>query len=188
VLHDGETYGKDIHFQKSSTDVKAHWTTCEDPESDVVKVTWCVGTTSGLCNIVEVRDLSPWIHNIHAVLDTPVQNGQKLYATVTATNGAGKSTKVTSDGVTVDNTPPKQGTVVVSNTTSGVKYLFGDDDIHAYWIDFEDKESGIEHYEVAICDARNLTNCPQPYTTVNNATHVQIAGKISLIIKLLKVI
>ncbi|XP_031557393.1 uncharacterized protein LOC116294015 [Actinia tenebrosa] len=176
VLHDGDVEGKERHFQNSTLDVKAHWTTCEDPESDIIKVAWCAGTTKGRCEISKMRDISPSVHNVHSALEKPVRNGQVLYVTVQATNGAGETTTVTSDGITIDGTPPMKGKVLFDNTTNEVNYLFGENDIDLHWLEFTDNESGIQSYEVAICDARNLTNCPQPYTSVNNATRVQITG------------
>lgn len=176
MLYDGDTEGKDFNFQKSTTDIKAHWTSFEDPESDVVKVSWCAGTAREICDIVAMKTISPWIHNVHTILESPMKNGQKFFVFVRSTNGAGKTSTLSSDGVTVDNTPPESGVVVDGNSSKDISYLYGDDDVQANWSGFDDKESGIERYEVAVCDARNLTDCPQPYTTVYNATQVRFTG------------
>ena len=105
-------------------------------------------------------------------------NGQRYYFTVKATNGAGVETSLTSDGVTVDETPPISGTVV-DGMILDLDYVSGEDDISAHWLDFVDLESGIESYEVALCDARNFSSCPQSFTAVGNTTNVTIAGKIT---------
>ncbi|KAK3735001.1 hypothetical protein QZH41_001674 [Actinostola sp. cb2023] len=176
VVYDGHKDGADIDFQLSNCDVSAHWNSLEDPESDIVKVTYCVGTTPGFCDLLPRQTLSPWLHKIHEVLNEPMRNGQRFYVTVQATNGAGETTTVTSDGVTVDNTPPTPGRVFDGNTSKDIDFLFGDDDVVVNWLGFKDDESGIKNYEVAICDARNLTNCPQQFTDVNNVTSIKITG------------
>ena len=85
------------------------------------------------------------------------------------------TTSLTSDGVTVDDTPPISGTVI-DGIVSDVDYLNGEADIRARWIGFVDLESGVESYEVALCDARNLSSCPQPFTGVGQPTNVTITG------------
>ncbi len=111
-----------------------------------------------------------------SVLTKPIMNGQRYYVTVKATNGAGVTTSVTSDGVTVDDSPPISGTVT-DGMVSDVDYLNGEDDISARWVDFVDFESGIESYDIALCDARNLSSCPQPFTAVGLVTNVTVTGE-----------
>lgn len=111
------------------------------------------------------------------VLTEPIARGQRYYVTVKATNSAGVITSLTSDGVTVDDTPPISG-IVVDGMVSDVDYVNGEDDISARWFDFVDFESGIESYEVALCDARNLSSCPQPSTSVGQVANVTITGEI----------
>ena len=97
--------------------------------------------------------------------------------TVTATNSAGVTTSITSDGIMIDDTPPITGTVIDGFVTD-VDYLNGDDDIRARWYGFEDLESGIDSYEIALCDSRTLyLRCPQPFTEVGKATNVTITGR-----------
>ena len=109
------------------------------------------------------------------ILTQPIMNGQRYYVTVTATNSAGVTTSLISDGVTVDDTPPISGNVI-DGIVSDVDYLNGEADIRASWFGFVDLESGVESYEVALCDARNLSSYPQPFTGVGQATNVTITG------------
>ena len=78
----------------------------------------------------------------------------------------------------MDETPPTSGTVI-DGSVSDVDYLNGEQDVSARWFNFEDLESGIESYEIALCDARNLSFCPQFFTGVGQATNVTITGKIA---------
>ena len=176
TILDGTKEGEDIDVQESRTYIAAHWHGFEDLESDVIKVTWCAGLSSGACDVVEKTPLKPESTFVRKVLTQPISNGQKYYITVSATNSAGVTTSLSSDGVIVDDTPPMSGTVI-DGIVSDVDYLNGEGDISARWSGFEDLESGVESYELALCDTRNLSSCPQPFTGVGKATNVTITGK-----------
>ncbi|KAJ7389362.1 hypothetical protein OS493_032219 [Desmophyllum pertusum] len=61
---------------------------------------------------------------------------QRYYITVNATNGAGVVTSLTSDGVTVDETPPTSGTVI-DGSVLDVDYLNGEQDVSARWFNLK---------------------------------------------------
>ena len=172
---DGTKEGEDIDIQQSRTHIAAHWNAFEDLESDVIRVTWCAGLSPGSCDLVDETQLTPTSTSVRKVLIEPIKNGQRYYVTVNAVNGAGVVTSLTSDGVTVDETPPTSG-IVIDGSDTDVNYVNGEQDISARWFSFEDLESGIESYEIALCDARNATFCPQPFTGVGQATNVSITG------------
>lgn len=114
---------------------------------------------------------------VEKVLTKPIMTGARYYLTVTATNGAGVTSSITSDGVIVDDTPPSAGTVI-DGVDSDEDYLNGEDDITAHWLGFDDLESGIDSYEVALCDSMNLSFCSQPFTGVGKATNVTFTGRV----------
>ncbi len=177
AILDGTEEGKDIDVQQSRTVIEAHWSAFDDLESDVIKVTWCAGLSSSACDLVNETQLDHNSTLARSVLTNPIMNGQKYYVKVKATSGAGVTTSLTSNGVTVDDTPPMSGTVI-DGMVSDVDYVNGEDDIRARWFDFVDLESDIQSYEVALCDARNVSFCPQPFTAVGLFTNVTITGKI----------
>ena len=131
----------------------------------------------GSCNLVQETELTPSSTSTRKVLNKPVKNGERYYVTVNAVNGAGVQTSYMSDGVTVDETPPTSGIVIYGDGIES-SYVNGERDISANWINFEDLESGIESYEIALCDTRNMSFCPQSFTGVGKATNVSITGKI----------
>lgn len=139
-------------------------------------MSWCAGLSSGTCDLVNEIQLGQDNTFVSRLLTEPIMNGERYHVTVKATNGAGVTTSVTSDGVTVDDTPPIAG-IVIDGAVIDINYVNGENDISASWSDFEDVESGIDSYEVAVCDAWNLSSCPQTFTEVGNATNVTIAGK-----------
>ena len=177
VILDGNKDGEDVDIQSSRTLIAAHWGAFEDPESDLISLSWCSGIAPGNCDLVKGTQLDLSSTLVLMALTTPITNGQRYYVTVNATNGAGVTTSLISSGVTVDNTPPISGTVI-DGLVLDVDYISGDDDISASWFDFSDQESGIKCYEVALCDARNLSSCPLVFTQVGQVTNVTIAGKI----------
>lgn len=177
AIQDGSKEDEDIDIQNSRTFIAAHWSAFEDRESDVVEVTWCAGLSSGTCDLVNETRLDHNSTLASSVITKPITNGHRYYVTVKATNAAGVTTSLTSDGVTVDDTPPISGTVI-DGMVSDVDYVNGEGDISARWLDFIDMESGIESYEVALCDARNLSSCPQPFTAVGQVTNVTITGEV----------
>lgn len=179
AILDGNKEGEDIDVQQSRTLITAHWNAFEDLESGVIKVTWCAGLSSGTCDLVNKTEIDRNSTSVHHALQKAITNGQHYFVMVKATNGAGVTTSLTSDGVTVDETPPISGNVIDGMVTD-VDYVNGEVDISARWLDFIDLESGIESYEVALCDARNLSSCPQPFTAVGDVTNVTITGEIKL--------
>ena len=174
-IQDGSVGGGDIDVQESRNHIAAYWNAFEDLESDVIKLTWCAGLSSGVCDLVNETQLKPESTFVHKVLTQPIKNGQRYFVTVTATNTAGVTTSLTSDGVMVDDSPPISGTVI-DGIISDVDYLNGEGDVSAGWFGFEDLESGIESYEVALCATRSLSSCPQPFTRVGKTKNVTITG------------
>ena len=134
--------------------------------------------SAGACDIVKETQMDPDSTSFFKVLTQPIMTGTKYYVTVTATNGAGATTSITSDGVIVDDTPPSAG-IVIDGVDSDEDYLNGEGDITAHWFDFEDVESGIDSYEVALCNARNLSFCSQQFTGVGKATNVTFTGTVT---------
>lgn len=124
---------------------------------------------------MQFTDIPTTTTSIETFLDKDLENGQRFYVMVEAINAAGVSTSLTSDGVTVDTSPPRPG-AVIDGYDKDIDYVFGDQNLRARWFHFQDLESGMQYYEIAVCDSRDLNNCPQPYIGVNLATNVTITG------------
>ncbi|XP_022799532.1 uncharacterized protein LOC111337483 [Stylophora pistillata] len=175
TVMDGNTEGEDVNVQQSRILIAAHWNAFDDLESDVVKLTWCAGLSPGLCDLVKETELNNNNTSIRYFLSKPILNGYRYFVTVKATNGAGVTSLLKSDGVMVDDTPPISGSVI-DGLESDRNYVNGEDDISASWFAFMDLESGIDSYKVALCHERNLSNCPQPFTSTGKTTNVTISG------------
>ena len=78
-----------------------------------------------------------------------------------------------SSPVMFEYTPPRAGSIrVTSNTGTEKSYFRPDEDLHVTWSDFEDLESGIERYEIAVMQSNtSLLN----YTSSSSRTQIQIS-------------
>jgi len=152
-------------FTSSTTTIHACWTT-QDPETGVIGCQYSIGTTLGGHEIV------PWTSVGTATCinrtDLTLVAGQTYYVNVTATNGIGLISAVgSSDGITVDLTPPDVPTV------HGLAPFSSETDRLRVTVASQDAESGIASYECAVgttpgaTDVKTWANCgPGPDVVV----------------------
>jgi hypothetical protein len=164
----------DIDYQASTDTINANWSGFSDPESGISGYEWAIGTTSGGTEVQGFTSVG--ITGTSATNSAlTLANGTTYYVTVRATNGVGLSTDVTSDGVTVDNTPPVAGTVN-DGVAADIDYQTSTDTINANWSGFSDPESGIAGYEWAIgttsggTDIQGFTSVGITGTSATNST------------------
>ncbi len=121
-IHDGPEEAKDIDYQRGRRHVSATWFNVEDPESDVITLSWCVGSRPRTCDLKSSTSLDVTASKISAYLNKPIKSGDRYHVTLTATNGAGLISVMVSNGVTVDYTPPSVG-VVIDGQDGDIDYL-----------------------------------------------------------------
>ena len=184
-LWDGPRPGVDVKYQQSIDDVHATWDAFDDPESGVVALTWCAGSSPPKCDIAPQAALDVGATFVHHVLQKPMTDGQRCFVTIQATNGAGVVTSLTSSGVVVDSSSPIAG-VVIDGEREDSDYLNGHEDIQASWSKFADSETGIQSYAVAVCSAIDQSSCLLTWFSVQNATNISLAGKVSVLFYLLR--
>ena len=172
---------KDIDFQRSRTHVSTVWFQFEDPESDVIALTWCVGSRPGLCNLKPSTSLDVTANKVSAYLNQSIRNGDRYYVTLEAINGAGLTSVMVSNGVTVDYTPPNAGKVI-DGQEGNIEYLNDGDTIYSRWSGFEDVESGIKSYQFALCEKQNITACPTTFSDTGTQTNTSLTGLFKLLV------
>ena len=101
---DGRTL-VDIDLQPEDNFISANWDEFEDPESDIVKYTWCAGTKQGSCDVIPQTDVGDSTTAGQQVFPA-LTAGTVVFVTVTAHNGAGATTQLSTDGVKIDSTAP----------------------------------------------------------------------------------
>ena len=153
----------------------ATWLTVEDLESDVITLTWCVGTSPTLCDLKQPTSLHALETKASAFLNQPMGLGANYYVTLIAINGAGLTTTMVSDGVFVDYTPPTAGLVIDGND-SEIDFVRDGETIYARWSGFEDRESNVGFYEFALCEMLNITACPIPLSNIKQETNMSLSG------------
>jgi hypothetical protein len=161
----------DIDAQTSLTTIEANWSPFSDPETGVT-VAWTIGTTRGGTEVQGLVDVGSALSASNSSLT--LVPGQTYYVAVVATNGAGGVLRLTTDGVTVDTTPPMGGTVR-DGTGSDVDTQTSLTTIDANWFGFFDSQSGISEYEWAIGTTPGGTDV-QPLTSVGTATAATRSG------------
>ncbi|XP_038057739.1 uncharacterized protein LOC119729229 [Patiria miniata] len=137
---------RDRDFQEDRRVIRAFWEGFHDPHSAIVGYSWRAGMCPGCSDVVTEQ---------HVGLDTDVlaENlnlvpGLTYYVTVTACNAASLCTSVTSDGVTVDDSPPLQGRVYDGGPGGDdISYQSSRRQLQAHWWGFHDPHSGLSHYE-----------------------------------------
>ncbi|MCL4395558.1 MAG: hypothetical protein M1482_12285, partial [Chloroflexi bacterium] len=125
-----------------ATSLHASWTS-SDPQSGVADYSYCIGTSPG------ADDAVPWTDAGLATQTTKsglsLQNGVTYYFSVKAMNGGGGwSAAGSSDGITVDTTPPN-----IPSVTGPGRYLASLTTITASW-QSSDPESGIAEYDYSV--------------------------------------
>lgn len=174
-VFDGSESGKDSDYQQNRDQISAGWFKVEDPESEIVALSWCIGSVPGSCDQMLNTQIDVNATKMSTFLHQPAENGKRYYVTMTAVNGAGLNTTMESDGVTIDYTPPSAGKVVVGQD-SAMDYIKNGDTIHAHFSGFEDAVSGIKSYQFALCEKRNTSSCPLEFVNIGLQTNITLSG------------
>ena len=175
-IFDGYEIGQDTDYQQNPDELSASWFKVEDPESDIVTLSWCVGSAPSSCDYIQDTSIDVFSTKIATFLEQAAKDGNKYYITVTAVNSAGLSTTMVSNGVTVDYTSPVAG-VVVARQQNNADYINNDDTICVHWSGFNDAVSGIRSYQFALCEKKNLSNCPLEFTNIGLQTNITLSGQ-----------
>lgn len=125
--------------------LRASWKS-RDPESDVSKTEFCVGTVSVGCQVKSMTEVPSNSTEITCD-DCQLSHRGTYYVTIRQTNGAGLFSVAATDEIKVDLTAPFVGSVIpatdvtscVTNCTLVANVTF-----------FEDKESGVKSCSYAI--------------------------------------
>ena len=154
-------------FTSSTTTLHASWSSADD-ESGVASYQYSIGTTPGSANTVNWTSIGAATEVSRTGLS--LISGTTYYISVKATNGAGLVSSVgSSDGITVDTTPPVTPVV----TDDGV-YTTTATSLHATW-SASDPQSGVVEYKYAIGTSAGGTNIVD-WTSVGVSTEITKTG------------
>jgi hypothetical protein len=99
----------------------------------------------------------------------PLERGTRYYVTVRAWNQAGLRTSAVSDGLLIDVTPPVPGVVFNTGRHSNAHAQSSTTAVSASWHGFEDGESQVRSYHMAVFAADNFTAPIMPFLDVGTA-------------------
>jgi|GEM_PF-806313 len=131
----------DGDYWADATVLHATWA-AQDAESGIASYSYCIGSAPG------TSDIYPWTSTTESgvtVTGLSLANGGKYYFSVKATNGVGLESAIgSSDGITIDTTPPSQP--VVSDDGD---YTSMTDSLHASYLS-SDAQSGVIEYAYCV--------------------------------------
>jgi len=176
AIHDGT--GADIDFSSSTTELSANWTDSSDDQSGIATYIYTIGTIPGASDTIDWTESGTSTYFVSTGLS--LVNGSTYYTTVQAENGASLlSAILSSDGVTIDTTPPTTPLSVYDDdgvtpgfdidiTTTGTQ-------LSSSWDTSSDPESGITGYWYAIGTSQGATDVVD-WTDNSTSTSVTNSG------------
>ena len=154
LVRDGSTEGVDLDYLTSTKRVGANWNPFTDDIGDpVIDYAWAIGTAAGKDDILRFTSvgLKTSAEKVLAP-DAPsldvLTAGQKYYNTLKATSASGLSSMSSSNGFTVDPSPPTTTEVTTLHVVTDQQERSVE--IRASWINIRDYESGIRSSEYCL--------------------------------------
>ncbi|MEW6201417.1 MAG: hypothetical protein AB1546_05545, partial [bacterium] len=171
----------DITFASSSTQLSANWTESLDSQSGIAKYWYAVGSSLGATDVLGWTDNGAG--NSVTVTGLNLTEGQTYYFRVKAENNAGLlSPESTSNGQSVETTPPPPVATVNDGAGFDAFYALSASQLSANWTEVSDTESGIKQYLYAIgsepgaTDVVNWTGNSQSTSVTHTGLNLQ-SGK-----------
>ena len=130
-----------MNFSGDDSAVYCNWDGFLDPESHISAF-----YVQSIINGYTFPRQSSNSFETYADVRNSVDNGDRVESVVIAVNGAGLETRNVTDGYLIDTSPPLLRSI---GYTTPLQYRSDKDSISAYW-SYEDPESGIMRYDVAI--------------------------------------
>ena len=168
---DGDS-GQDIDTQIESSILWASWKNFTEKETEIVSYKLAFGTSPGNDNVQKFMDVGLVTSAASTSLKVPeLTSGQRYYASVIALNNLGiPSTKVTSNGVLVDYTPPIFTVKASDGTRTRIDEKYTNlPSLSCSW-ECVDSDTDLRSVEIAFglqpgaSDVKNFTNIPVAQT------------------------
>jgi len=144
------------------------WSKSIDAESGITRYEYCLGTAPGLDDVVSWRNATPTQQSVR-LTGLSLKDGVTYYATVCAVNGAGiRSSLSSSDGLTVDTTPPKIEAIYDGGEVSNIGTI-------VFSWNATDEVSGIVGYTVCVGTTEGGNNVISNRQTTNTSLELKRA-------------
>eukprot|EP00118_Oscarella_pearsei_P018126 m.184105 g.184105 ORF g.184105 m.184105 type:complete len:5153 (+) comp39317_c0_seq2:47-15505(+) len=147
IVRDGSVLGSDWDYSYDQTAIYSNWDGFFDNESSIVGYE-VQSIVSGKKLAVQSVDFAS--ASTHSDVSAHVQHGNRIVSIISAINGAGIKTTLTTDGYVIDATPPELLTIRFVDAIEGEPfYQSVSDSVKAAW-SYQDLESGIKEYRVGV--------------------------------------
>lgn len=175
IVYDGLIINVDQSYSSSLTTVEANWNGFYDYESSVARYTITVYRQSGgslTMDAVYSTMVDGTVTHV-SLTQFSFTNGDQIFVEVVASNGAGLTGTATSNGYTIDLTPPQVSNIVDgTDLNRDIDYQSSNATYSVSW-DVTDDESGIAQIEGAVFQIREgrrmkvyPTSPLEPYITI----------------------
>ena len=176
VVRDG--LDNDLEYINSSVALATTWFEFDDPETGIEKCTLTVSEESIVAQVSMPTIVKMNVNASGSVIHSNITltPGLRYLSTVECENPDGFKTTASSNGVTVDDSPPIVYLVIDGDSQGAdVRYQASTDTLYAHWLDAADPESGVREYLVAVGSASNVDNVHE-FSSVGMATEAKIAN------------
>ena len=164
----------EIDYYTGTGSIYVVWADFDDPDTGIAEYLVSVGRSPGASELQE--PVSVGTATEYYLDSERLTPGVWYYVSVTAVNGIGLRTLVSSDGILVDRTAPRAGSVAIEKTeNSSMHFVGGTGPFTVKWKDFIDPESMIGYYVWSLC-FENLVECVVPWENVQNEPEVVKEG------------
>jgi hypothetical protein len=167
-VSDGNLPSFDLDFSSNLTSLSVNWR-CEDKESGLRQVLIGIGTLPGIQEVAPYRTVLPY-QNFYNFDGLDLTTGLRYFFTVKCINNVGLQNSMSSDGITIDSTPPLFSYVYIGGKRrEGSPHIGLGSFVTGNW-GFKDFDSGVVRYTVSIHHVSNTSEIVGPWVFPGNQT------------------
>ena len=164
---------EDLDWQSSTNSLSVHWTATDTRDRQMDYFEYAVSTVPGDSNMVSWTNAGA--NNSATITGLSLSEGITYYSSIRAYDAAGnRSSAVSTDGITVDITPPVAGGVT-DGQGADISFTASGNSLEGHWTGFDDGLSGLSYYHAAA--GTNIGSWDVvPWTSVSLDTQVVFNG------------
>ena len=161
MVIDGNVDSSDQVFQSSASEISVNWKGFQDKESGISRYSVCIGSRPGICNVRPYKNVGQI--RMVTIENLVLTHNTTYFVSVQAVNGAGDTAFASSDGITVDLTPPVGGELR-DGEGRDVNITEYDSFVSGNWDAFSDPESNVAECVICagtakdVCDILDFTD------------------------------
>ena len=173
LVTDGVHLQRDIDYTNHGTTLSASWK-CEDIDSGLAQAYIGFGTQPGIQDVADYQAVLPY-QTSYTLNNLILSQGYRYFATVKCINRVGLKNSMSSNGITVDSTPPLLGYIKDGdNAYQDAGYIALGSHVTANW-KFTDPESHVVSYLISIYQMASGARVREPSIVPGNRMSAKIS-------------